>query len=138
MRSFAQTTSSHTVIAHVAQCKEVPDEIRNPIMRLQQEERFLPDSGLYGTRKKFYDLVWSRLHGKEDVKEEADEEEAAEEEAEDKKRKASSPPAAAKAQPEKKAKPEDAQNVSVEEAAAAQSEKKAKVEEMQAVTTAQV
>ena len=50
------------MISHIAQCKEIPEPIRNAIMGLQQEERFLPESSVYGSRKIFYDRVWSRLH----------------------------------------------------------------------------
>jgi len=66
VRSFAQTTSSHTVISHIAQCKEVPEAIQSAVLRLQQDERFLPESAVYGSRKIFYDRIWSRLHGSED------------------------------------------------------------------------
>lgn len=71
MRSFAQTTSSHTVISHIALCKEVPEAIQSAVLRLQQDERFLPESAVYGSRKIFYDRIWSRLHGIEDGEGEA-------------------------------------------------------------------
>lgn len=63
VRSFAQTTSSHTIISHIAQCQQVPEPIQRSVMNLQQGERLLSDSAVYGSRKIFYDRIWSRLHG---------------------------------------------------------------------------
>lgn len=67
--SFAQTTSSHTIIRHITSyCTDCPELIRVTVLRLQQEEQALqrevgPGNSAYGSRKIFYDRVWARLHG---------------------------------------------------------------------------
>ena len=40
-------------------------------MSLQQGERLLSDNAAYGSRKIFYDRIWSRLHGTTQKSEEA-------------------------------------------------------------------
>jgi len=75
VRSFAQTTSSHTIITHVLQCQDCPDYIRKSVIKLQQDEKWLPESAVYGSRKIFYDRVWSRLHAHEEEEEEEEDEE---------------------------------------------------------------
>jgi hypothetical protein len=67
--SFAQTTSSHTIIRHITSyCTDCPEAIRVVIQRLQLEDEALqgqsdPENSNYGSRKVFYDRIWARLHG---------------------------------------------------------------------------
>lgn len=69
VNSFAQTTSSHTIVRHITNyCTDCPEDIRGAVLRLQEEEKVLrgtldSENSAYGSRKLFYDRVWSRLHG---------------------------------------------------------------------------
>lgn len=81
VRSLAQTTTSQTIIKHIAvKCRLCPPEVRNAVLALQQN---CHDRGCnysrgpasandgrpkYGSRKVFFQRVWGRLHG-EDVPE---------------------------------------------------------------------
>jgi hypothetical protein len=70
VRSFAQTSSSQTIISHMTlYCKECPPDICQIIQKLQRRENSnqtvvdTAGSALYGSRKVFYERVWARLHG---------------------------------------------------------------------------
>lgn len=77
VRSLAQTTTSQTIVKHIAvKCRLCPPEIRLAVASLQNEQlnadRALKDSKSsfesrprYGSRKIFFQRLWSRLHGKE-------------------------------------------------------------------------
>jgi len=63
VRSFAQTTSSQTIISHVTQyCQECPADIREWIIRMQKREGKSSVSSSYGSRKVFFENVWARMH----------------------------------------------------------------------------
>jgi hypothetical protein len=68
VRSFAQTTSSQTIISHIAlYCPKCPKDIRDIIMHLQRKENDISGTvtlnhSNYGSRKVFFDRVWSRIH----------------------------------------------------------------------------
>lgn len=68
VRSFAQTTSSQTIISHVAlYCQECPKDIRSTVLRLQRKEHssegtMTSNNSMYGSRKIFFDRVWARMH----------------------------------------------------------------------------
>jgi len=65
-RSFpcqAQTTSSQTIISHVSTyCQECPQNIRDWVTTLQKRENESCRNNTYGSRKVFFDRVWSRMH----------------------------------------------------------------------------
>jgi hypothetical protein len=68
VRSLAQTTTSQTILKHIGnKCRFCPAPIRNAVLELQrqQEEREGLSTGRprYGSRKIFFQRVWSRLHG---------------------------------------------------------------------------
>ena len=82
VRSLAQTTTSATILKHMAaKCRFVPTNIRQAILSLQsqqqQQDQIPPSSSSaidasarsrghrphYGTRKIFFDQLWWRLHG---------------------------------------------------------------------------
>eukprot|EP00521_Asterionellopsis_glacialis_P008348 CAMPEP_0195290928 /NCGR_PEP_ID=MMETSP0707-20130614/6592_1 /TAXON_ID=33640 /ORGANISM="Asterionellopsis glacialis, Strain CCMP134" /LENGTH=297 /DNA_ID=CAMNT_0040351111 /DNA_START=75 /DNA_END=968 /DNA_ORIENTATION=- len=69
LRSLAQTTTSQTILKHVAQrCRFCPPEIREAIAKLQKENvvspKHSPGNGRprYGSRKVFFQRIWNRLH----------------------------------------------------------------------------
>ena len=65
VRSLAQTTSSQTMMSHITlYCRECPDQIRTWIDLLQQREQtdVVATSSTYGSRKVFFERVWSRIH----------------------------------------------------------------------------
>ena len=76
VRSLAQTTTSQTILKHIAvKCRMCPPHIRKAIVALQQTETdakqkyargpVLDSDGRprYGSRKVFFQRVWGRLHG---------------------------------------------------------------------------
>ena len=71
VRSLAQTTTSQTILKHIAgKCRFCPPSIRDAVLQLQQMpgpvvENATTSSGRprYGSRKIFFQRVWSRLHG---------------------------------------------------------------------------
>lgn len=69
VRSFAQTTSSQTIISHVSlYCQECPKDIREVVSRLQKKENYSNEgtitlaNSMYGSRKVFFDRAWARMH----------------------------------------------------------------------------
>jgi len=67
VRSLAQTTTSQTILKHVAsKCRFAPPEVRHAVTELQRQhtEREGLASGRprYGSRKIFFQRVWARLH----------------------------------------------------------------------------
>ena len=79
MRSLAQTTTSQTIVKHIAvKCRACPPEIRLAVVTLQNDQlnqdKALKDTTSkgafdsrprYGSRKIFFQRLWSRLHGGE-------------------------------------------------------------------------
>jgi hypothetical protein len=76
VRSLAQTTTSQTIVKHIAtKCRLCPPEIRKAVVALQEEQankdRAVKDANgsafesrpRYGSRKIFFQRLWSRLHG---------------------------------------------------------------------------
>lgn len=78
LRSLAQTTTSQTILKHVAQrCAGCPQKIRTAILQLQQKQASpkLNSSSTagrprYGSRKVFFQRIWNRLHDDEVIVEE--------------------------------------------------------------------
>lgn len=69
VRSLAQTTTSQTILKHVAyKCRFCPPEVRAAVHELQRQqavaEGLASGRPRYGSRKIFFQRVWSRLHGK--------------------------------------------------------------------------
>lgn len=68
VRSFAQTTSSQTIISHIAlYCQQCPKDIRDIVLKLQRSENSTEgavtlSNSMYGSRKVFFDRVWKRMH----------------------------------------------------------------------------
>lgn len=68
VRSLAQTTTSQTILKHIgSKCRFCPTEIRNAVLDLQHQqavrEGLASGRPRYGSRKIFFQRVWSRLHG---------------------------------------------------------------------------
>jgi hypothetical protein len=68
VRSLAQTTTSQTILKHIgSKCRFCPTEIRNAVLDLQRQqaarEGLASGRPRYGSRKIFFQRVWSRLHG---------------------------------------------------------------------------
>lgn len=77
VRSLAQTTTSQTIVKHIAvKCRLCPPEIRQTVLALQKDQadkdRAIKDDNRggnfdsrprYGSRKIFFQRLWSRLHG---------------------------------------------------------------------------
>jgi hypothetical protein len=68
IRSLAQTTTSQTILKHIAgKCRLCPPHIRNAVVELQRQHAIregLPSGRpRYGSRKIFFQRVWQRLHG---------------------------------------------------------------------------
>ena len=76
VRSLAQTTTSQTIVKHVAvKCRLCPPEIRLALVKLQSEQAekdkavkeangsVFDSRPRYGSRKIFFQRLWSRLHG---------------------------------------------------------------------------
>lgn len=67
VRSLAQTTTSQTILKHVAsKCRFCPPHIRQIIQDLQRQQaaKDAASNGRprYGSRKVFFQRIWSRLH----------------------------------------------------------------------------
>ena len=78
VRSLAQTTTSQTILKHIGnKCRFCPPHIRDAVNELQRQQtaREGMSSGRprYGSRKIFFQRVWSRLHGGPMAEEEDDE-----------------------------------------------------------------
>ena len=68
VRSLAQTTTSQTILKHVSlKCRYCPPEIRDAIQELQRQQAIREGAATgrprYGSRKVFFQRVWTRLHG---------------------------------------------------------------------------
>eukprot|EP00551_Chaetoceros_affinis_P010027 CAMPEP_0203668758 /NCGR_PEP_ID=MMETSP0090-20130426/5309_1 /ASSEMBLY_ACC=CAM_ASM_001088 /TAXON_ID=426623 /ORGANISM="Chaetoceros affinis, Strain CCMP159" /LENGTH=900 /DNA_ID=CAMNT_0050533281 /DNA_START=173 /DNA_END=2875 /DNA_ORIENTATION=+ len=76
VRSLAQTTTSQTIVKHIAvKCRLCPPEVRLAVLALQMEQankdRAVKDANgsafesrpRYGSRKIFFNRLWGRLHG---------------------------------------------------------------------------
>lgn len=68
VRSLAQTTTSQTILKHIGgKCRYAPSHIKAAVMQLQQEQAIqegtVSGRPRYGSRKVFFQRVWSRLHG---------------------------------------------------------------------------
>jgi hypothetical protein len=68
VRSLAQTTTSQTVLKHMAgKCRFCPPHVRSAVLDLQRQQ--VAREGLatgrprYGSRKIFFQRIWGRLHG---------------------------------------------------------------------------
>lgn len=67
VRSLAQTTTSQTILKHIGnKCSFCPDHIRKAVLQLQHEQDQRESAGRprYGSRKVFFQRVWTRLHSK--------------------------------------------------------------------------
>jgi len=67
VRSLAQTTTSQTILKHIgSKCRFCPPQIRNALLELQRQqahrEGLATGRPRYGSRKIFFQRVWSRLH----------------------------------------------------------------------------
>jgi hypothetical protein len=70
VRSLAQTTTSQTILKHIAgKCRFCPPQIRDAVLNLQQQanqcEGISSGRPRYGSRKIFFQRVWARLHNEE-------------------------------------------------------------------------
>lgn len=68
IRSLAQTTTSQTIVKHIStKCHHVPSDIRKVVLDLQHyqitQEGVSSSRPRYGSRKIFFERIWSRLHG---------------------------------------------------------------------------
>jgi hypothetical protein len=67
VRSLAQTTTSQTILKHIgSKCRFCPPYIRQAVLELQRQQVW-KESGnssrpRYGSRKIFFQRIWSRLH----------------------------------------------------------------------------
>lgn len=78
VRSLAQTTTSQTILKHIAsKCRFCPPSIRDAVVKLQQVPGPVEGTGSgrprYGSRKIFFQRVWSRLHNEGSDSSEVDE-----------------------------------------------------------------
>jgi hypothetical protein len=69
VRSLAQTTTSQTILKHIgSKCRFCPLSIRQAVVELQKQqaarEGLSTGRPRYGSRKIFFQRVWSRLHNK--------------------------------------------------------------------------
>jgi hypothetical protein len=66
VRSLAQSTTTQTIFKHLTRnCRFIPFEIRNALIELQRQEDtpVIQERRRYGSRKVFFQRVWTRLHG---------------------------------------------------------------------------
>jgi len=68
VRSLAQTTTSQTILKHVgSKCRFCPPHVRQAVLELQRQQVAKEGSSSgrprYGSRKVFFQRIWSRLHG---------------------------------------------------------------------------
>ena len=71
VRSLAQTTTSQTILKHIAgKCRFCPPHIRKAVLELQRQqahkEHLTTGRPRYGSRKIFFQRMWARLHGPSD------------------------------------------------------------------------
>jgi len=70
VRSLAQTTTSQTILKHIAgKCRFCPASVRKAVLELQRQQahkEHMTTVGRprYGSRKIFFQRMWARLHGK--------------------------------------------------------------------------
>lgn len=69
VRSLAQTTTSQTILKHIgSKCRFCPPHVRQALLELQRQQIIKESSSAgrprYGSRKVFFQRIWSRLHGK--------------------------------------------------------------------------
>lgn len=69
VRSLAQTTTSQTILKHIgSKCRFCPPHVRQALLELQRQQIIKESSSVgrprYGSRKVFFQRIWSRLHGK--------------------------------------------------------------------------
>jgi hypothetical protein len=67
LRSLAQTTTSQTILKHISsKCRFCPPAIRSAVLDLQRQQAIREGMATgrprYGSRKIFFQRVWSRLH----------------------------------------------------------------------------
>jgi len=78
LRSLAQTTTSQTIIKHIShKCTKCPDDLKILLERFQKEglaqggnygrggKNVTEGKPKYGSRKIFFERLWSRIHGLE-------------------------------------------------------------------------
>ena len=70
VRSLAQTTTSQTILKHIgSKCRFCPPHVRQAVLELQRQQVIKESSNTgrprYGSRKVFFQRIWSRLHGKD-------------------------------------------------------------------------
>eukprot|EP00934_Nitzschia_sp_Nitz4_P004674 Nitzschia sp. Nitz4//scaffold43_size134323//31990//33099//NITZ4_003286-RA/size134323-processed-gene-0.34-mRNA-1//-1//CDS//3329551909//4664//frame0 len=68
VRSLAQTTTSQTILKHIgSKCRFCPPHIRQAVLELQRQqaakEGIAAGRPRYGSRKIFFQRMWTRLHG---------------------------------------------------------------------------
>jgi hypothetical protein len=85
LRSLSQTTTTQTIVKHVAyKCRKCPKEVRDSVRALKeyqdakdhlakecQRSRF-DERPKYGSRKVFFQRLWHRLHGGGEMVEDED------------------------------------------------------------------
>jgi len=67
VRSLAQTTTSQTILKHIgSKCRQCPPDVRKAVEELQQQQVLKESQSTgrprYGSRKVFFQRIWSRLH----------------------------------------------------------------------------
>lgn len=68
VRSLAQTTTSQTILKHIGgKCRFCPQNVRTAVLELQRQqahkEHLSTGRPRYGSRKIFFQKMWTRLHG---------------------------------------------------------------------------
>ncbi|KAL3943163.1 MAG: hypothetical protein SGBAC_002765 [Bacillariaceae sp.] len=68
VRSLAQTTTSQTILKHIGgKCRFCPPHVRQAVLELQRQqavkEGMTSGRPRYGSRKIFFQRMWTRLHG---------------------------------------------------------------------------
>jgi len=81
VRSLAQTTTSQTILKHIAgKCRFCPPHVRLAVVELQRQqavkEGMVTGRPRYGSRKIFFQRMWARLHGQRDKEDGSDSEES--------------------------------------------------------------
>mmetsp|Transcript_1698 Transcript_1698/g.2581 ORF Transcript_1698/g.2581 Transcript_1698/m.2581 type:complete len:314 (-) Transcript_1698:152-1093(-) len=76
VRSLSQTTTSQTIFKHIgSKCRFCPPHIREAVLELQRQQviKEAANAGRprYGSRKVFFQRVWTRLHGKGSTEEDS-------------------------------------------------------------------
>lgn len=80
VRSLAQTTTSQTILKHIAsKCRFCPPHVRQAVLDLQRQqaakEGMAAGRPRYGSRKIFFQRLWARLHGSKTDEFETDDDE---------------------------------------------------------------